>query len=79
MHIHIAPNRGSPPTVLLRVSYREGAKVRKRTLANLSRLPTAQVEAIRLVLRGEQMCPVAQCFENTDLVPKKRTPRGVLI
>ncbi len=65
MHIHIVPNRGSPPTVLLRESYREGAKVRKRTLANLSRLPTAQVEAIRLVLRGEQMCPVAQCFENT--------------
>ena len=40
MHIHVVPNRGSPPTVLLRESYREGAKVRKRTLANLSSLST---------------------------------------
>ena len=65
MHIHIVPNRGSPPTVLLRESYREGAKVRKRTLANLSSLPMGQVEAIRSVLLGKQMCPVAQCFEIT--------------
>ena len=38
MHIHVVPNRGSPPTVLLRESYREGSKVGKRTLANLSSL-----------------------------------------
>jgi hypothetical protein len=63
MHIHIVPNRGSLPTVLLRESYREGAKVRKRTLANLSSLSGAQVEAIRAVLRGEPMQPVAQSFE----------------
>ncbi len=65
MHIHIIPNRGSPPTVLLRESYREGAKVGKRTLANLSSLPAAQVEAIRAILCGEQLRPVAQCFEVT--------------
>ena len=46
MHIHIVPNRGSPPTVLLRESYREGNKVGKRTLANLSSLASAQIEAI---------------------------------
>src|SRR5437870_1840244 len=63
MHIHIVPNRGSPPTVLLRESYREGAKVGKRTLANLSSLSSAQVEAIRAILRGEQLRPVAQGFE----------------
>ena len=63
MHIHIVPNRGSPPTVLLRESFREGASVRKRTLANLSSLPMAQIEAIRAVLRGVEICPVAQCFE----------------
>lgn len=63
MHIHIVPNRGSLPTVLLRESYREGTKVRKRTLANLSSLSGAQVEAIRAVLRGEPMQPVAQSFE----------------
>jgi transposase len=63
MHIHVVPNRGSPPTVLLRESYREGAKVRKRTLANLSSLSPAQVEAMRAVLRGEELRPVAQTFE----------------
>lgn len=63
MHIHIVPNRGSPPTVLLRESFREGARVRKRTLANLSSLSLAQVEAIRAVLRGEALRPVAQTFE----------------
>ncbi len=65
MHIHIVPNRGSPPTVLLRESYREGAKVGKRTLANLSSLSGAQVEAIRAALRGELMQPVARSFEVT--------------
>ena len=65
MHIHIVPNRGAPPTVLLRESFREGASVRKRTLANLSSLPMAQIEAIRSVLLGVEVCPVAQCFEIT--------------
>ena len=65
MHIHIVPNRGSPPTVLLRESYREGTKVRKRTLANLSSLSAEQVEAIRAVLAGQAMQPVAQALEIT--------------
>ena len=65
MHIHVVPNRGSPPTVLLRESYREGSKVGKRTLANLSSLSAAQIEAIRATLRGEALQPVAQCFEIT--------------
>jgi hypothetical protein len=67
MHIHVVPNRGSPPTVLLRESYREGSKVRKRTLANLSSLSSAQIEAIRATLLGESLqpssLPVAQPFE----------------
>ena len=63
MHVHIVPNRGSPPTVLLRESYREGHKVCKRTLANLSSLAAAQIEAIRAALRGETMQPAAQRFE----------------
>ena len=65
MHIHIVPNRGSPPTVLLRESYREGRRVGKRTLANLSSLSAAQIEAIRAALRGEAWQPVAQSFEVT--------------
>ena len=55
MHIQIVPNRGSPPAVLLRESYREDGKVKKRTLANLSSLPAEQIEAIRAVLRGDSI------------------------
>ena len=63
MHIDIVPNRSSPPAVLLRQSYREGGKVKKRTLANLSDLPMDQVLAIKAVLRGEKLAPVADVFE----------------
>ncbi len=65
MHIHIVPNRGSPPTVLLRESYREGSKVGKRTLANLSSLSAAQIEAIRAALRGQALQPPGQGLEIT--------------
>jgi transposase len=63
MHIDIVPNRNSPPAVLLRESYRVGTKVRKRTLANLSSLPPDQIEAIRRILKGERLVPVAELFE----------------
>jgi cytochrome c553 len=53
MHIDGVPNRNSRPTYLLRESYREGKKVRKRTLANLSALSDEQIEAIRAVLSGQ--------------------------
>jgi transposase len=52
MYIDIVPNRNSPPAVLLRESYREGGTVKKRTLANLSRLPGNVIEAVRASLRG---------------------------
>lgn len=65
MHIHSVPNRGSSPTVLLRESYREGSKVRKRTLANLSSLSPAQIEAIRAVLAGQTVQPSAQSLQIT--------------
>jgi transposase len=63
MHVDIVPNRQSPPAVLLRESYRDGTKVRKRTLANLSALSAAQVDAIRRTLRGETLVPLADLFE----------------
>jgi len=65
MHIQIIPNRGSTPTVLLRESYREGSRVCKRTLANLSGLAAFQIDSIRAALRGEVLRPVAQTFEIT--------------
>ena len=52
MYVTRVPNRGSPPAILLRESYRDGDKVKTRTLANLSRWPEAKIEALRLVLKG---------------------------
>jgi len=39
MYVVRVPNRGSPPAILLRESYREAGKVKNRTLANLSSWP----------------------------------------
>ena len=47
MYIDVVPNRQSPPAILLRESYREHGKVKKRTLANLSKLPREVIEHIR--------------------------------
>ncbi|MEK7730573.1 MAG: IS1634 family transposase [Planctomycetota bacterium] len=63
MYIDIIPNRKSPPAVLLRESIRAGNKVSKHTLANLSALSMQQVEAIRRVLKGENLVAVAERFE----------------
>ncbi len=52
MHIESVPNRQSHPTILLRESYREGGKVKKRTIANLTHWPEPLVEGLRLLLRG---------------------------
>jgi transposase len=53
MYVESVPNRNSPPAVLLRESLRQGNKVLKRTLANLSHWPPARVDALRRLLRGE--------------------------
>ena len=37
MYVTVVPNRGSPPAILLRETYREGGKVKNRTLANLTK------------------------------------------
>jgi hypothetical protein len=52
MFIDTIPNRKSPPAVLLRESYREGGRVKKRTLANLSKLPRALIDGIAALLDG---------------------------
>jgi transposase len=63
MHIAAVSNRGKRPTYLLRESYREGGQVRKRTLANLSELSDAQIEAMRAVLAGVDVRPVGELFD----------------
>jgi hypothetical protein len=57
MYVERIPNRNSPPAILLRVSYRDGDKIKKRTLANLSDWPEAKIEALRRVLRGDAVAP----------------------
>ena len=52
MFIDTIPNRKSPPAVLLRESYREGGRVKKRTLANLSKLPQSLIDGIGALLDG---------------------------
>ena len=57
MYIEAVPNRNSPPAILLRESYRQDGKVRKRTLCNLSDWPTAHIEGLRGVLKGGTVIP----------------------
>lgn len=53
MYVTRVPNRSSPPAVLLRESYRDGGRVKTRTLANLTDWPDSKVDALRRVLKGE--------------------------
>lgn len=55
MYIEVIRNRNSPPAILLRESYREDGKVKKRTLANLSHIPMPVIESLRAALRGESV------------------------
>ena len=57
MYIESVPNRNSPPAVLLRESYRQDGKVKKRTLANLSKWPEPLVEGLRTLLKGGVALP----------------------
>ena len=69
MYIAKVPNRSSRPTFLLRESYREGKKVKNRTLANLSHLPAEQIEALRRLFKGERMMPAEELFQITRSLP----------
>src|SRR2546423_6054419 len=72
MYVTRVPNRDSPPAVLLRESYREGGKVRNRTLANLSRWPEQKVAALEDVLKGRSSGAVAAgAFEVARSLPHR--------
>ena len=66
MHIDIVPNRTSKATPLLRESYRQEGNVRKRTLANLSKLPMDQVLSIRRILKGDKLVSIDDAFEIVE-------------
>ena len=69
MYIDVVPNRNSPPAVLLRQSIREGGKIRKVTLANLSDWPAEQVDNLRRVVKGEALVPVSEAFTILRSLP----------
>ena len=73
MYVAKVPNRGSPPAVLLRESYREAGKVRNRTLANLSSWPEAKVDALAAVLKG-QPAPAAAAAGTFEIA--RSLPHG---
>ncbi len=52
MYIEKVPNRNSPPCILLREASRNGKKITKKTIANLSKWPEHIVEGLRALLRG---------------------------
>ena len=68
MFITSIPNRNSPPAILLREGYREGGKVKTRTLANLSHLAPEKIEALKAVLKG---APV-----GAEPIPESSLPHG---
>jgi len=66
MYIATIPNRNSPPAILLRESYRDNGKVKTRTLANLSKLPTEAIDALKQILKGKQMVSTDNVFEIVE-------------
>jgi hypothetical protein len=56
-------------SVLVRRTYRDGAKVRHETLANLSALPAEAVSAIEATLKGERLVPAGRAVTITAAVP----------
>ena len=62
MFIESIPNRNSPPAILLREAWREGKKIRKRTIANLTNRPSEKVEALRCVLKNETLVASKEAF-----------------
>jgi transposase len=71
MYVEFVPNRNSRPAILLREGWREGGKVRKRTLANLTDWPLHKVEALRRLLKDEPLVAPADVF-----AVEKSTPHG---
>lgn len=57
MYIESVPNRDSPPAILLRESYRDGGKVKKRTLLNISDWPPERIAGFKALLKGGTVIP----------------------
>ena len=72
-HVYrIGPQRNSPPAILLRESYRDGGKIKKRTIANLSDWPTEIVEGLRTLLKGGKVTPA----DHETIIVRRALPHG---
>jgi len=69
MYVAVVPNRSSRPAILLRESYRDGTKVKNRTLANLSDWPAERIETLRAALRGDKLVAAAEGLEIVRALP----------
>jgi transposase len=72
MYVATIPNRNSPPAILLRESYRDGGRVRNRTLANLSHWPAAKIDALRALLRGQPVAASVPAFAQSFEITRSR-------
>src|SRR5579864_5284456 len=63
MYVAVVPNRSSRPAILLRESYRDGDRVKNRTLANLSDWEPDRIETLRAALRGDKLVPAGEGME----------------
>jgi hypothetical protein len=71
MYVERVPNRNSRPAILLREAWREGQRIRKRTLANLTDWPQHKVDALRRLLKGEALADPATLF-----ITERSRPHG---
>jgi hypothetical protein len=69
MYVAIVPNRSSRPAILLRESYRDGDRVKNRTLANLSDWAPERIETLRAALRGDKLVPAGEGMEIVRALP----------
>ena len=74
MYIETVPNRNSRPAILLRQGWREGKRVRKKTLANLTDWPSEKVEALRQVLKGRRLIAPEDAFTVERCPGQAHTP-----
>jgi transposase len=66
MYIETVPNRNSRPAILLREGWREGGKVKKRTIANLTDWPQEKINALRLALSGKKILALDEALDKSN-------------
>jgi len=69
MYIETVPNRGATPAILLREGKRQGKKVIKTTILNLTHWPSDVVEGLRRLLAGDTLVSLDDVFSVAESTP----------